>query len=189
MQIRVRQTTLISCLLIGLLTSCVNLDRLFNTGYETQNLDIPVSIESIEFQDKRGYVSPGPDIRLPVFSLPGQLVEYYPEFSQTHKRLVADIIYKNFRSNNATAFKVNVELIQGAKEFSATLSKETERVTVKLRITLQNEKEKYVTEINGQWFVSSADAKYKRFEELYQRAMQSVAFAGLQDLKSRYFNQ
>jgi hypothetical protein len=174
---------------MGLLTSCVNLDRLFNTGYETKNLDIPVSIESIEFQDKRDYVSPGPDIRLPVFSLPGQFVDYYPEFSQAHKRLVADIIHKNFRSNNATAFKANVELIQGAKEFSATFSKETETVIVRLRITLQNEKEKYITETNGQWFVSSADAKYKRFEELYQRAIQSVAFAGLQELKSKYLSQ
>ena len=150
-------------------------------------LNIPASIEVVDFSDKRSYVSTGQTFNMPTFSKPGQFIEYYPEFNSTHKRLVFDLIHQSFDSHTAKAFKVNIELIEGVKEFSATFSKETERAKIRLRIILVNETDKFTTEASGEYYVSSVDARYKRFEELYQRTLQSVTYAGLLDLKSKYF--
>lgn len=171
-----------------LVTSCINLDKLFKTDYNTNTLNIPSSIESINFIDRRKYVSTGKEFILPVLSRPNQFIDYYPEFNSTHKHVVSDLIYKNFRLNSTNSTKITIELLEGVKEFSATFSKETERVKIKLRITITNDTGYAFTEAHGEYFVSSADAKYKRFEELYQRTLQAVTHKALEDLKLKYFN-
>jgi len=178
----------ISLLQAILLTSCINLNKFFKIDYNTAMLNIPASITQAEVQDSRSYVSPGEDISLPVFSWPGQFAEFYPALNPTHKRLVLDLIDKSFRANDLRTYKIHVALLEGAKEFSASFTKETETVKIKLRITLFNETEKYTVETSGKYFISSGDAKYKRFEELYQKALQAVTYAGLEELKSKYFS-
>jgi len=174
-------------LALVLLTSCIKLDKLFQTDYNTASLRIPGSVESIEFHDSRTVISQGPDISLPVFSKPNQLIQYYPQFNETHKRIVSDLINRNFRPGSLRGYHVDVEIIDGVKQFSATFSQETERVKIRLRITLSNAAGSMETEAWGDYYVSSADAKYKRFEELYRRTLQAVTYEGLKDIKSKYF--
>lgn len=180
MNVRIVTATLLS---ITLLTSCVNLDKLFKSDYTTRILHIPASIESIEFSDRRTNVSFEHDISLPVFSKPNQFIEFYPKFNSTHQRLVFDLIHKNFSTDSSRVVKVNVELLEGVKEFSATFARETEKVKIKLRITMVDGDAKLLGESSGEYFVSSADAKYVRFEELYQRTLQTVTYNALKEFK------
>src|SRR5690242_19961511 len=106
MKIRIITTFLIALTL----TSCINLDKLFKTNYDTEKLVIAASIETIDFNDRRNYVSPEPDIKLKVFPKPRQFIEYYPKFNATHREIVSDIIEKNFASDDARRFKVSIEL-------------------------------------------------------------------------------
>jgi hypothetical protein len=129
-----------SLLALVLMTSCVNLDKIFTTDYDTATLKIPASIDSIDFHDRRSRVSPG-DIPLPVFSSPNQLIVHYPELNPAHKRLVFDLVNRNFTPGAIRVYHADIEVIEGFKEFSATFSSETERVRIGLRITLSNEHE------------------------------------------------
>lgn len=180
------KNTFFSLLVVLLMSSCVNLDKIFNNDYKVVSLNIPASIESIEFYDKREIVSSG-DIALPVISMPNQFIAHYPAFEASHKITLTDLLYKNFKSGENKSFIIIIELLEGVKEFSTTFWNETERVKVKLRITLKNDGEVYFSETEGEYFVSSADAKYKRFEELYQRALLNVTFNGLVDIRNKHF--
>ena len=172
-------------LMVILLTSCVNLDKLFRNDYK-RTLDIPASIKSIDFNDIREHVSTGQKLKLPVFSVPNQFIEYYPELDSAHKRIVREMIYKNFGSSTLKSFRVRIELLEGVKEFSTTFWSENETVKIRLRIVLFSDTETLMTEGGGEYFVSSADAKYARFEEMYRRTLQAVTYRGLQDIKAKY---
>jgi hypothetical protein len=166
------------------LASCVNLNKVFTSEYAEASLHLPGTIESIDFIDRRKNVYPG-DIELPVFSHPSQLLKHQPELSAVHKTLLSDLFRRNFDSNSTNSYVITVEVIEGLKEFSASFVSETEKVRVGFKITLSSGDKTFVAETSGEYFVKSADAKYKRFEELYQKALQTVAFNALKNFKSK----
>lgn len=172
-------------LLTTTLSACINIDKLFSTDYKEKTLNIPASINKIDFMDKRAAIDS--NIWLPVVSKPKQLLEYHPEFNQKHEKLVSDLFFKNFDTNSSKSVNITVEIIEGLKQFSSTMWQETEKVKIELRILLTKGNEKCISECSGEYFVTSMDAKYKRFEELYQKALLNVTYKGLQELKTSCF--
>ena len=76
-----------------------------------------------------------------------------------------------------------LDLLEGKKEFISKGLTETEEVKVTLQISIFNQSENFVSESSGTYTIVSADAKYKRFEELYRGALQAVTYKALKNIE------
>jgi len=153
--------------------------------YSSKPLELNMTINSIEYVDSRDSISTDEDIDLPFMSKPKQRIEFYPKLSEMHRSIIENTIYENTLNDSINVFKLQVEIIEASKIFSATWTTEKEEVFIKLKITASNNFNKYWSIAEGNFILSSVDAKNNRFKELYNYSIKNVTYKAL-DYLSEY---
>lgn len=138
-----------------------------------KNLSLDYNIASVEVIDERLNVSNYP-IRLPFVSSPGQLIKNVPVIDSTHRRIIESVIRKNC-SGSGDPVLVEVHLLNGYKQFSATFWNETEKAYVQLQIRIRKGNDNFILcDSYADYHINSVDARSRRIERLYQLALEGA---------------
>ena len=157
---------------------------------ELPALKLAYKAEIIEIKDIRLGKSAG-DIQLPIMSFPGQNKRGTPALTDEHKKIIEDLIRNN---NSASGIPVRaiVTLVECYKEFSANMIHEKERAYAEVKISLvdPNTGKPFVQcQSQGDFYVTSADAKTTRIETIYQVALRNAIYTCLQSIDKQSRNK
>ena len=109
-------------------SSCWTTSKIVEPYHLSNNIEIPIKVDSIVFLDLRKKISKEKDIKLPLLSLPNQYILHVPILTPLHKSIIETTIRKNTTQDSSNLMSITVEIIQGEKEFSAKWNSETESV-------------------------------------------------------------
>jgi hypothetical protein len=155
-----------------------------------KKINFNAKIKSITFKDLRSEVAPiGQDIDLPTFSMPNQLKECSPAFISNHENAIRQVIINNLSIDATNEYDFVVEILEAKKIFSASWSAEKEEVKLHLKITISNPSLQVWAEAQGEYFVSSVDAKKERFKNLYVLGLKNVTHKVIEILNKQKIPQ
>lgn len=179
----------ISCVffLVIVVSICSCTTHKFLTGdSDYKKLGIPLTTKEIIIIDQRDTISGSEDISLPFLSYPGQSIVFYPRLKQVHTDILRKTIIENLTPQATDISTITLELREAKKEFSATLSTEKELVEIEILIKVEVNNELIEVVESGMFYRKSMDAKYKKFEKLYQSSLKEVTYKALKKFKESH---
>ncbi|MCG6190306.1 hypothetical protein [Maribellus maritimus] len=167
------------------LVSC-SANRYLNYINTKINNDIKVNlnVDSISIFDHRTNISDS-DIKLPFMSHPKQLVRNIPPIDSTHIETIKNTI-KQSCSGDEERVRINVNIVEAYKEFSATFASEKEKVYVEIQLDMVDSQSNLsvLCSSHAEYDLTVSDAKHKNFEELYLLAFKGAIITCLEKVKN-----
>lgn len=143
-----------------------------------------LNVDSIRVFDHRTNISDS-DIKLPFISYPKQLIKNIPPLDSTHIETIKNTI-KQSCSGDGDRIRINVNIIEAYKEFSATFASEKEKVYVEIQLDMVDNQGNLsvLCSSHAEYDLTVSDAKHKNFEELYLLAFKGAIITCLEKVKN-----
>jgi len=150
-----------------------------------KDIKVDLNVDSIRVFDHRTDISDS-DIELPFLSHPNQLIKNTPPLDSTHIGIIKSTI-KQSCVGEGDKVRINVNLIDAYKEFSATFTSEKEKVYVELQLDMMDSQGNLsvLGTSHAEYDLTLMDAKHKNFEELYLLAFKGAIIDCLERTKNK----
>lgn len=170
-------------LILFIFSSCASKYSILSTNYEIEKININNKLAEIEIIDNRLDVTER-EIHLPALSFPWQKDKISPVLTIEQKKMIETQIQTYF-SNIGKSVKVECEINQAYKEFTAHAFYEREFVQVGIKIKLLDENNNIIKYCTSTAFfeAKSFDATYDYINKIYEKAIRTSIYKCFESLK------